>query len=365
MRKRAWLAALMLATSVPVPACAQPATQTDADFPRGRISGTMFGDYYYNVAGDPTHRYSSAGADSGQVNVDGKGLIGRDLNGIQLRRVYFQTDNDLSIKYSTRFRLEVDGKSLTSDGKLGVFVKAAYLLAKNVVPRGNFLFGVIGTPIWENSEEFWQYRPVEKTITDFRGLGSAADLGVGLKGYLDAGHRIGYSAMIGNGTGQKPEDNRYKKFYLSVPLNLLANLKIEPYVDYEGGHAGTDKATLKLFAGYELKRGAVGVELLDRVNHASAGGNKEPVGVSVFGRIAPSPKLSVFGRYDRWQPDTRDANRVDSDLYIAGLDWQTYKDVHIMPNIEATQYRAKGTAIAPAHHDLQAKLTFYYKLSKP
>jgi hypothetical protein len=365
MRVREAILAAALTLLVPSTARAQPVPQTEPDFPRGRISGYAYVDYYYNVKGDPAHRYNSAGADSGQVNIDGKGLIGRDLNGVQIRRVYFQADNDLSFKYSTRFRLEADSKSLTSDGKLGVNVKAAYLLAKNVVPRGNFLFGVLTTPIWEGSEDFWQYRSVEKTIADFRGLGGSADIGAQLKGHLDAAHRIGYSAMIGNGTGQKPEDNRYKKAYLSVPLAPVANLKIEPYMDYEGGRAGTEKATFKLFAGYELKRGAIGVELVDRVNHAPTGGNKEPVGISVFGRIAPSPKLSAFGRYDRWQPDTRAANRIDSDLIIAGLDWQPYKDVHFMPNIEATQYRARGTAVAPAHHDLQARMTLYYRFSKP
>jgi hypothetical protein len=41
----------------------------------------------------------------------------------------------------------------------------------------------------------------------------------------------------------------------------------------------------------------------------------------------------------------RAANRVDSDLYIAGLDWEPLKDVHLMPNVEATQYHARGTAV--------------------
>ena len=81
--------------------------------------------------------------------------------------------------------------------------------------------------------------------------------------------------------------------------------------------------------------------------------------------MAPKPTLAAYARYDRWQPNTRAANRVDSDLYIAGLDWQPYKDVHVMPNVEATQYRARGTAVAPAHHDVQARLTFYYRFSKP
>ena len=341
-----------------------PVQQTEPDFPRGRISGYMFGDVYYNASGDPVHTYSGS-TDLGKVNVDGNGPITKDLNGIQLRRAYFQLDNDLSIKFSTRFRLEVDGKELTSGGKLGVFVKAAYLQVKNLVPRGNFFFGELSTPTFENSEEFWQYRSIEKTIADFRGVSPSADLGIEMKGFADAGHKIGYSAMIGDGNGQKPENNRYKRFYLSLPLSPIRDLKLEPYVDYEHGVAKGDRALYKLFAGYELKRGAIGAEIVDQVIHSSTGPNAEPFGFSVFGRLAPSPTLAAYARYDRWQPNTRAANRVDSDLYIAGLDWQPYKDVHVMPNVEATQYRARGTAVAPAHHDVQGRLTFYYKFSKP
>jgi hypothetical protein len=370
-RSSVWTAAI-LACAVAAPAGAQTVTGTDPDFPRGRISGYVYADYYYNISGDPGHSYNASGTDSAKVNLDAtpyaNGLpkvIGRDLNGVQIRRIYFQADNDLSIKYSTRFRLEADSKALTSDGKIGVFVKAAYLQAKNVIPRGNFLFGVLTTPIWENSEEFWAYRSVEKTIADFCGIGGSADLGVQMKGWVDDGHKVGYSAMLGNGIGTKPEDNRYKKAYVSLPLRPLEDLRIEPYVDYEWAPGGTDKATYKVFAGYEFKKVAVGGEVVDRVNHATSGGNKEPFGFSVFGRWKAHPRIQVFGRYDRWQPNTRAANRIDSDLWIGGFDWEPYKDVHFMPNIEAAQYHAKGTAIAPPHHDLQARMTLYYRFSKP
>src|SRR5262249_35816665 len=46
----------------------QPVASTPADFPRGRISGNIFGDIYYNVNGDPAHTYTPAGADLGQPN---------------------------------------------------------------------------------------------------------------------------------------------------------------------------------------------------------------------------------------------------------------------------------------------------------
>ena len=340
-------------------------TPSAPDFPRGKISGYMFGDYYYNAVGDPHHGYYAAGTDSGKANIDATAKpITKDLNGFQIRRLYFQLDNDLSIKYSSRFRLEVDSKSLTTDGKISVAVKGAYLQVRNVYPRGDFFFGILTTPIYEYVEDFWQYRSIEKTIADFRGIGSSADIGAELKGFLDPGHRFGYSAMLGNGLGQKPEDNRDKKGYLSLPAHV-GDFRFEPFVDYENVPAHQDRATYKLFASYEARLWAVGAEALDRVNHRAGAPNQEPRGVSIFGRVAPYPVLAGFARFDLWQPDRRLTNRIDSQLWIAGLDWQPLKDVHFMPNVEATQYVAKGTAVAPAHHDLQARLTVYYRFVKP
>jgi hypothetical protein len=238
---------------------------------------------------------------------------------------------------------------------------------KNTLPRTSFLFGILTTPIWENSEDFYGYRSIERTIGDFRGIGSSADLGVELKGFADAGHRVGFSAMVGDGLGQKAEDNRYKKVYLSLPLKPTDDIRIEPYVDYEWvpSQVGGDKATYKIFTGYEGKKYSAGGELIDRVNHAVSGRNKEPFGFSLFGRYKLVEKATLFARYDRWQPNTRAADRIDTDLYIAGVDWEPYKDVHVMPNVEATQYLAQGAADAPPHHDIQARITFYYKFAKP
>lgn len=378
-RKR-WKRALLLAVlatgvlglSAKQAAAQTPVAGTDPDFPRGRFSGYIFGDYYYNVTGDPGHSYNASGTDSAKTNLDGSPyangqpkVIGRDLNGIQVRRVYFQHDADLSIKYSTRVRLEADSKSLTSDGKVGIALRNAYLQVKNVLPRTTFQFGILSTPIWESVDEIFGYRSLEKSIADFRGLGSSSDIGVILKGFADNGHKVGFNAMLGNGLGNKPEDNRYKKAYLSLPLQITSDLRIEPFVDYEWGPNGADKATYKVFTWYELRRLALGAEAVDRINHRRTGGNTEPFGLSFFWRYKAHEKATVFGRYDRWQPNTRAANRIDSDLYIAGVDWEPYKDVHVMPNIEASGYRARGTTTAPLHHDLQARLTFYFKFSKP
>src|SRR5205085_585345 len=188
MSARTWLTAVSILVAVPaaaqspqaqVPPPAAQVQVTPPDFPRGKISGYMFGDWYYDLAGDPTHHYNAAGQDSDKVNIDNSAAqqIGKDLNGFQFRRVYFQLDNGLSVK-----------------------------------------------------------------------------------GFADNDHRLGYSAMIGNGVGQKPEDNRYKKFMVALPIHV-GDLRVEPFADYENGAGGTDRATYKAFAGYELKRSAIGVEV--------------------------------------------------------------------------------------------------------
>lgn len=355
---------------------AVPLVPSPPDFPRGRISGYMVGDLYYNLAGDPKHRYDAKGVDQGQVAIDGRKPIGRDLSGTQLRRVYFQLDNDLTARVATRFRLEVDGRELTSGGKLGVFVKNAYLLVKSTIPRGDFLVGELTTPTFEGAESFWQYRPVEKTVADFWGLRSSSDLGVQLRGWTDADHHVGYNLMVGNGAGQKPEGDRFKTVYLGLPLRW-GGLRLEPYADHQAvrvnaGRAAVsdtvvnnDQSTWKVFAGYEFRRWALGAEALARVNRLAGKPNQEPRAYSVFARGAFHPQLAGFARFDLWQPDKRAADRVDVQLWIAGLDWQPVKDVHVMPNVEATQYLRRGAGRPPAQHDLQARVTFYYLFSRP
>lgn len=353
-------------------ASAQQVPSTEPDYPRGRISGVVFGDLYYNVEGDPEHRYSSTGADSALTNIDGSTTsigtprnIGQDLNGVQIRRIYIQGDNDLSARISTRWRIEADSKELSEPGKkITTFVKNAYVQVKNLVPGGSGFFGLLSTPVWETSEELWGYRPIEKTIADFRGLASASDLGLELKGFVDAAHRIGYAGMIGTGTGQRPENNRYKRFYLAVPIRPVEGLTLEPYADHEDFPGPAERSTYKATVGYEFRRFVVGAEIVDQVRHTDST-TAEPFGYSVFARGKMGSTLSAYARVDRWQPDTRASNRIDSDLYIAGFDWEPHKDVHLMPNLVATQYHARGAAIPPPHDDLQARITVYYRWSRP
>src|SRR5206468_5225585 len=115
----------------------------------------------------------------------------------------------------------------------------------------------------------------------------------------------------------------------------------------------------------EFRKLAVGVEAVDRVNHRTTAPNQEPRGISVFARGAATSTIAGFARFDHWQSDHNLDDRVDSQLWIAGIDWQPFKDVHVMPNVEAQRFVAKGIAVAPKHDELQARMTFYYRFSKP
>ena len=324
-----------------------------------RFSGLTFGDLYWNVDGDPAHRYElDSGADSGKVNLDASGQpITRDLNGVQLRRIDFQVDYDLAPNWATRLRLEMDHRSLTSDGKMSPFIKHGYLQRKHVGPMSDILVGMMDTPTFQTAEEYWGYRSVERTVGDFLGIASSSELGLRANAGLDSTRHAGVYAMIGTGTGQHPENNRQKRFYLAVPFRV-SNVHIEPYVDYEHRPGGNDRATYRLFTGAKFGRGTVGLELYDRIQPAS-GGNGELRAASLFGRWMSAKHLGVFARVDAWDPDARADDRVRQWLWIGGLDWEPAKNVHLMPNFEAMRYDARGAAVAPAANDLQVRLTFY------
>jgi len=363
MSARSWLLAAGLALAIPTLAQAQQVVQTPPDYPRIKLSGLFFGDLYYNLNGNPNHVYNAAGADQGKTYIDTNGPITQDLSGSQLRRIFLQVDDDFSARYTMRVRFETDGKELTApSNKLASFVKNFYLQMKSIVPRGDAFVGMIQTPAFENSENFWGYRSIEKVLPDYRGVAKASDGGVSLKGFADPDHMVGYWAMIGNGTGQSNENNRYKRFMFSLPLQK-GDAHLEPYVDWEDGTNGHNAALYEVWGGYEFKRFAVAGQWVDYTVHAvPPAAFAEQTGYSIFARGHATASMNAFARWDYWDPNKRVPNRVTNNLWIAGLDWSPVKDVHLEPNLEGDMYHGKGAApagVPPAWHSLQARLTVY------
>lgn len=337
---------------------------------KGRISGYMFGDYFYNAARDANI--------SSLTNVanDGK----KDLNGIQFRRIYFTYDYDISETFATRFRLEADQTANTNNGKIGVFVKDAYLHWKNFFGGSELIFGIQPTPAYEVSESFWGNRFLEKTIMDLRGIVSSRDLAVTLKSKVDDKGMFKYWLMVGNGSGNSPETDKYKRFYAHIQYTPFKEFTTTLYIDFKARKSIDDptsksnppetvannELTYAFFSGYKKKDAfTLGAEffLTQCQNGILKNGelsSKTGLGLSFFGSYNFSKELAVVGRYDYFDPNTDSSTKGDSrNWFIFSLNYKPDDKVTISPNVIIETYesipngRSFDASITP-------RITFFY-----
>jgi hypothetical protein len=357
---------------------------------QGKFSGSMFGDYYYNVTRDTNIGSSNIASPTGTTA----------YQAFQLRRIYLTYDNDISEQFTTRFRLEADQGAATSTtaqsdaltgGKIGVFVKDAYLKWKNIFPGSDVTFGVQPTPASDVSEAVWGYRSLEKTITDLRGAVDTRDMGLSLKGKITGNGMFSYWVMLGNGAGTaKPESDKYKRYYAHVQIKPTTNLQATLYIDYKDmptilnsytkSNVSNSAVTTALFLGYsEPFSYNIGVEAFIQSTSnalkdtaAKSYSSKSAMGFSVFGSYNIIPELAIVARYDNFNPSTDDKGKdpvavtagvangnLSRNYVIAGLSWKVDKNVSIMPNLLYETYEA------PAGHgepdpSITARVTLYY-----
>ncbi|MXY83762.1 MAG: hypothetical protein F4Y91_17310 [Gemmatimonadetes bacterium] len=299
----------------------------------GTINGYMFGDYYYVLAADE--------ADAKQPH---------KRNAFRFRRVYFTYQKAIATDFAVRFRLEATDTGFGEDAKMEPFLKHGYLQWKQGLGDADLYLGLSGTPTWAVAEKVWGYRSIAKTVLDWNKIGSSADLGAALKG--SAG-QLRYHLMVGNGPGQKPEDDHGKKFYGSLSFKAADRLVLEGYADFNARPAGRNERTFKGFVGWQGAKGKAGLEVFSRTHERAGDSDEDHVitGVSAFGSLPLSAVLKGFGRIDAV---ARDAEDTTDWLFIAGLDYSPATDVHLMPN---------AIVEAPAGHDanVQGRLTFFYK----
>ncbi|MDX1701056.1 MAG: porin, partial [Melioribacteraceae bacterium] len=189
------------------------------DEPKGKIHGYMFGDYYYNFARDNDASSISNAAEKGE----------KDFNGFQFRRVYLGYDYTINKTFSTRLRLEANQSELTSGGKVGFFIKDAYLKWKNIFAGTDVVVGMSPPPTFSISESYWGYRSLAKTIMDLRKIAPSRDFGIALKGKISNG--VKYWVMAANGEGNKPETNKEKRVYGHLAFEPVKNLAVTLHGD--------------------------------------------------------------------------------------------------------------------------------------
>ncbi len=395
----------------------------------GRIWGYAFSDYYFKGHSDSLGR-------GGSNQYTG---IPKNRSAFQSRRIYLGYDYNITTKFSAELLLAAEDNfpagepaptSSTSgdellNNKLSFYIKLANIRWKNVWKGTDLVVGQVATPSFPLlTEKVWNYRSIERTITDIRRTPSY-DMGITLQGVFDpATKNFGYDVMVGNGSSAKPEADNFKWFYGDVYGYFLnKKLVVDLYADYERLHWTptwhNSRQMLKGFIAYNSAANAkgmnpgtgftIGVEGF--VNNLKQDLTVTPIaapstptnidnvanGISfyVHGDIVKT-KLRFFARYDMYNPTTKINNNVYS-KYIAntgnyndgsfgaagsnsnpddtykqefltlGLDFTPAKNVHIMPNIWYNHYAsqlANVTGAAKGDYDMVYRMTFYYVFGK-
>lgn len=350
--------------------------------PSGKVWGYAFGDYAYKLHSDSANRGNTQYSN-----------VAEGTNSFEFRRIYLGYDYNISENFSTEFLLSYEGTTLSDGATRTVFIKAANLRWKNIYKGADIIFGQQQTPAFSMmAEKVWGYRSVEKTILDMRKGATANDVGIGIQAkYGDKGNHFGYNILVGNGTAQKLENDIFKKISGDVYGKFLnQKLIIDIYGDYERTYLMPNfhkyKSNMKFDVMYTTDAFTAGAELYMTTMHNYVGytdtsaipfktdtTDAKVMGVSVFVRARIiKDKLSFYGRYDMYNPDTDYSNilvysmgsaPVTEAFITAGFDYTPHKNVHIMPNLWYNSYasRAKGvTGKVKTDYDMVPRLTVWY-----
>ncbi|HEV8079156.1 MAG TPA: hypothetical protein VGP43_00475, partial [Chitinophagaceae bacterium] len=194
----------------------------------------------------------------------------------------------------------------------------------------------------------------------------------------------GYTIMVANGSGTRPENDKYKKLYTNLVLKLAQQKIIfDLHYNYEISsiQLHRNRQTFKAGVAYQTKKFAIGAEAFDDelnnfgravlVNRTDTSlQNQRILGVSVFLRNNWTKKISSFIRYDRYNPDALynsstkyigTNNNYNESFFTTGIDFQPIDKVHIIPNIWYNHYHNKNNQSTNLFNgnDLVARCTVY------
>ena len=353
--RRAALLGLLLATPAAAPAQAPPPPTPPAASPKAeeapvfKISGLVYGDYYYIAQ---NHRDE---------------LV--DQNGFWLRRLYFTYDHTLSKSLSLRVRLEANSKGdFESSGVNTPYVKDAWL--KWAFGAHALTIGLAPTPNIDFVDTFQGYRSVEKNPFDLYRWDSSRDLGLLLQGALGKDKRTRYSFQFGDGSGTGSETDASKAVRGQLAHRFARGLALEAYADWQDRPDGRDVSTVEAFAGWQEKawRASLQYGHQERREAGSGGTDLSLDFLSAFAAVQASPRVTVLGRVDRnfdpipngetieYMPFSDQATSV---FGYVGVDVTLAKSVHLIPNVEMTVYGEAADGSTPGT-DLVPRLTLFF-----
>jgi len=235
-----------------------PEESPRSEFPAGKISGLMFGDYYWYFR---WHQDQTNGTNP--TSVEGQ-------HGLWFRRIYFTYDLAFNERLGTRFRLEMNSNGDFEDSDLVPYVKDASLQWKYV--RDHYVtLGIQPSLTFGWLDEFWGLRHIEKTPAALYRLDSSRDFGVAVGGPVTAG--VTYAVQLGNesGTGSEAREGKILRLEGRYERPRVA---LEGFYSFATRPDGEDRHTAQTIGGVRGQAGRAGGQYLWQAR--GSGGNDAP-----------------------------------------------------------------------------------------
>jgi len=316
--------AVQVATTASAAAAAAPARA--AKLPEWVANTTIGGKAFMNVS---TIRQKSNGAD-----VSTKGTQA------ELKRFYLSVDHKFDDTFSANLTTDVryGTNGLANDDVL--YVKKAYLQAK-FSPALWVRLGAADLPWVPYSEGIYNYRWVEQVQVDRLKYGTSSDWGIHIGGVFANG-LVGYQVSAVGGQG-------YKTISRSTDtIDIEGRIDVHPVAGVTlalGGYTGKlGKSTanaaavvrhtatrLNALAAYTAGPIRIGVEYFSarNWNNVTTVASDRTDGWSVFGSYALDKRFTVFGRYDRTDPNKYTSPNARESYFNLGLNYAAVKGVDI------------------------------------
>ena len=290
-----------------------------------KFSGQIFGDIFWNA----THHETTI----------------ESLNGFRFQRMYFTYDNKLNETFSIRLRLDAKSSGNYNKASMVPYMRDVYLQWN--IKRHSIILGLSPTPTLEFANKAWGYRPVEKSIVILQRLGYPRDIGIAMKGSFDKSGRMQYHVMIANGNSFQSENNKGKKAMAAFTAEVVPNLFIQGYGDYNMQPGEKYRYTSQLIIAYLHTTFRAGFQLAQQNWKEKNANNTQNIKLASFSVSTQLlKKLWGFARIDRTFSPNPEGEKIayipfanaKSTFLITGLDIFLDKKVRLIPNVESIVY---------------------------
>jgi hypothetical protein len=345
----------------------KPEENRKPEFPSGKFSGLMFGDYYWYYE---RHQDEISSADP--TVIEGQ-------QGLWFRRIYFTYDLSFNKSLTTRFRLEVNSNGNFTGGNLVPYVKDAYL-KWTYSGEQRLTLGIHPTLTFDWLDVFWGLRHIEKTPADLYRVDSSRDFGVTVDGPTPI-DGLNYAVQFGNESGNGSETDEGKILRFEARYERNPGIAFDGFYSFGVRPQGRDRHTAQGIAGFRTNVARVGAQYLWQ--ERKSGRHDVPdQAINIWSGFAVweflPKKANLFFRVDDVTGHLGDletglpgADGIDYWLlstqspfatWIIGGEWYLHPAVRVSPNLELVRYENEPdpTDFPGRRQDAMFKVTFFW-----